>query len=69
MRRLRHHFFNQDGEEEESSLRFGVSGVSKLDLEETMPYVESDSDACLLPGYGEDLQEMFQEVGDCDAVS
>ena len=29
-----------------------------------MPYVEADSDACLLPGYGEDLQEMFQEVGD-----
>jgi hypothetical protein len=69
MRRLRHHFFNQDGEQEASSLRSGVSGVSKLDLEETMPYVEADSDACLLPGYGEDLQEMLQEVGDCDAVS
>ena len=66
LRRLRHQFFDQDEEQEESSLGYDVP---MFDPDETMPYVEAYSDARLLPGYGEDLQEMFQEVGDCDAVS
>jgi hypothetical protein len=66
LRRLRHQFFDQDEEQEESSLGYDVL---MFDPDETMPYVEAYSDARLLPGYGEDLQEMFQEVGDCDAVS
>jgi hypothetical protein len=48
LRRLQHQFFNQDEEQEESSLGYDVP---MFDPDETMPYVEADSDARLLPGY------------------